>query len=195
MEETYQDLERVSQKTLQAFKEIMRFIGNCNHKRNQLKYAKGHKESGKIKRPSEIVEQINEKTGEISPFIFTGQATDLLYFNHAKNMPISEIAKIEDASLQTAVKSTFESAAKDGLLNVNSEKGIISLTDKGKKYISKPSFQKTAHKAQLNAFTKKLEQIKTSAAKTAGNALGVATKVGDAVIQTAVKAVKVLKKE
>ena len=75
-------------------------------------------------------------------FTFTGQSTDLSYFQNNNVMPIDFIEKIPDENIKNAVKEEFNKAALDGKLTIDPKNGTVTVTDKGKKFISKPAFQK-----------------------------------------------------
>lgn len=53
------------------------------------------------------------------PFSFSGQITDLSYFNSNEILPKEVIENIPDAELKEAVISNLELAEKQGLINVN----------------------------------------------------------------------------
>ena len=93
-----------------------------------------------LKAEKKKVPEMLEKTKD--DFIFTGQYTDLRYFEDAKTMPVSLIEKIPDADLKHCVKDEFNKSIADGLVNL--EKGKLTITDKGRKFISTSRFQKTA---------------------------------------------------
>ncbi|MEG0614212.1 MAG: hypothetical protein RR540_00535 [Oscillospiraceae bacterium] len=99
------------------------------------------------------------KIASDTPFIFTGQITDLSYFQNAKSMPISAINSLEP-ELQVAVKDNFEKAAKDGLIKIDNQTGTISITVKGEKYIQNPTFLEHAKIDQSRAFTIEMARLK-----------------------------------
>lgn len=146
MDETFNDIKQTAIETQRVLEYLDNFIGGIKKNMPSLNTKK---------LTSEIV-----KTNSELPFIFTGQITDLCYFQNNEIMPISAIAEIEDESLKQAVKSTFEECSKNKLVSINDENGTISLTKKGKKYINKESFVKQAKQDQLKAFKAKLESLK-----------------------------------
>ena len=79
------------------------------------------------------------------PFSFSGQITDLSYFNNNEILPKEVIENIPDAELKEAVISNLELAEKQGLINVNLDSGNITLTDSGREYISNPNFISAAN--------------------------------------------------
>lgn len=79
------------------------------------------------------------------PFSFSGQITDLSYFNTSDILPKEVIENIPDAELKEAVISNLELAEKQGLINVNLDSGNITLTDSGREYISNPNFISAAN--------------------------------------------------
>lgn len=83
------------------------------------------------------------------PFVFTGKSTDLIYFKDKPYMPMSAIDNISDNNLKDAVLRTVERAKKRGVINIKN--GVISLTDKGKKYTSELTFIAQAQNDQKNA--------------------------------------------
>ena len=74
------------------------------------------------------------------PFSFSGQITDLSYFNTNDILPKEVIDSIPDAELKEAVISNLELAEKQGLIDVDLNNGNITLTDSGREYINNPNF-------------------------------------------------------
>lgn len=74
------------------------------------------------------------------PFSFSGQITDLSYFNNNEILPKEVIENIPDAELKEAVISNLELAEKQGLIDVDLSSGNITLTDSGREYINNPNF-------------------------------------------------------
>ncbi len=85
-------------------------------------------------------------------FVFTGQSTDLRYFQNAESMPIKLIEQIPDESLKQAVMDEFNKAIRDGKLTMDLESKTLNITEKGKEFITKPEFQKAAAQ-DLQKFT------------------------------------------
>lgn len=85
------------------------------------------------------------------PFSFSGQITDLSYFNTNDILPKEVIDSIPDAELKEAVISNLELAEKQGLIDVDLNSGNITLTDSGREYINNPNFIRAANidKARL----------------------------------------------
>ena len=81
------------------------------------------------------------------PFSFSGQITDLSYFNANDILPKEVIDSIPDAELKEAVISNLELAEKQGLIDVDLNSGNITLTDSGREYINNPNFIRKAHSA------------------------------------------------
>lgn len=79
------------------------------------------------------------------PFSFSGQITDLSYFNTSDILPKEAIENIPDAELKEAVISNFELAEKQGLIDVDLNSGNITLTDSGREYINNPNFIRAAN--------------------------------------------------
>ena len=96
-----------------------------------------------VKTVIHFVNSIKDKTTD-SNFVFTGQSTDLRYFQNNSEMPISMIENIPDAELRNAVKDEFNKAALSGKINIDNKTGKITITEKGKEFINLPSFQKAA---------------------------------------------------
>lgn len=78
------------------------------------------------------------------PFSFSGQITDLSYFNANDILPKEVIDSIPDAELKEAVISNLELAEKQGLIDVDLNSGI-TLTDSGREYINNPNFIRAAN--------------------------------------------------
>lgn len=79
------------------------------------------------------------------PFSFSGQITDLSYFNTNDILPKEVIDSIPDAELKEAVISNLELAEKQGLIDVDLNSGNITLTDSGREYINNPNFIRAAN--------------------------------------------------
>lgn len=79
------------------------------------------------------------------PFSFSGQITDLSYFNANDILPKEVIENIPDAELKEAVISNLELAEKQGLIDVDLNSGNITLTDSGREYINNPNFIRAAN--------------------------------------------------
>lgn len=93
-----------------------------------------------------LIEQLNKLNGEKSDsdFTFTGQSTDLRYFENSDTMPIPMIESIPDENLKNAVKNEFSKAALSGKIEIDNQSGVISITDEGRKFIKHPEFKKAA---------------------------------------------------
>lgn len=79
------------------------------------------------------------------PFSFSGQITDLSYFNTSDILPKEVIENIPDAELKEAVISNLELTEKQGLIDVDLNSGNITLTDSGREYINNPNFIRAAN--------------------------------------------------
>ncbi len=79
-----------------------------------------------------------------SNFVFTGQSTDLRYFQENTEMPISLIENIPNEEIKNAVKDEFNKAALSGKITIDNKTGMITITEKGKEFINLPSFKKAA---------------------------------------------------
>jgi len=79
-------------------------------------------------------------------FVFTGKITDLSYFQNTNLMPFQFIENIPDERVKEAVKAEFNYAAKNGYIIIEPNSRMITITEKGKKYIDKPEFKKEAVK-------------------------------------------------
>ncbi len=101
-----------------------------------------------------LIEQLNKlnedaKTPDLltttnADFVFTGQSTDLRYFENCNDMPISLIENISDENLKNAVKNEFNKAVLSGKIEINNQSGLISITSKGREFINLPEFKKAA---------------------------------------------------
>ncbi|MBQ6252477.1 hypothetical protein [Ruminococcus sp.] len=80
-------------------------------------------------------------SGSDASFVFTGQSTDLRYFNRFNEMPISMIENIPDETLKNAVVDEFNKAVLSGKVRISKETGKIAITNAGKKFINKPEFK------------------------------------------------------
>lgn len=77
-------------------------------------------------------------------FIFTGQVTDLNYFQYASAMPIDYIENIQDEKLKSAVKDEFNKMARNGEIVIDPDSQMIVITDKGKAKIANQDFKNQA---------------------------------------------------
>lgn len=101
-----------------------------------------------------LIEQLNKlnedaKTPDLltvtnADFVFTGQSTDLRYFENYNDMPISLIENIPDENLKNAVKNEFNKAVLSGKIEINNQSGLISITAKGREFINLPEFKQAA---------------------------------------------------
>ena len=108
-------------------------------------------------------------------YCFSGQVTDLDYFSSADKMPFSTIDNIPDAQLKQAVCENFQQYSAEGFITIDNEKGVISITEKGKNYINDTSFKQTANieqsKAYKQALTTGLDTDFTSCVELTGDSL------------------------
>lgn len=97
-------------------------------------------------------------TGVNSDFVFTGQSTDLSYFYNFNEMPIELIEKIPNETLKNAVKDEFNKAVLDGKLEIDTRKGIVKITNKGRKFINKPKFQEALQQNTYNMISQQMQE-------------------------------------
>lgn len=90
-------------------------------------------------------------------FAFTGQLTDLRYFQTANVMPVSMIHNIPDEQIREAVMDTFNKAIASGKVNMNPERTQITITDRGRELLNRPTFQSAA-KADLQKMAERQMQ-------------------------------------
>lgn len=95
-----------------------------------------------LKRAKNTVPEISDNG---LPFSFSGQITDLSYFNTSDILPKEVIENIPDAELKEAVISNLELTEKQGLIDVDLNSGNITLTDSGREYINNPNFIRAAN--------------------------------------------------
>lgn len=95
-----------------------------------------------LKRAKNTVPEISDNG---LPFSFSGQITDLSYFNTSDILPKEVIENIPDVELKEAVISNLELAEKQGLIDVDLNSGNITLTDSGREYINNPNFIRAAN--------------------------------------------------
>ena len=105
-----------------------------------------------LKKREEALQNKELKLIGSEDFGFSGQITDLSYFSDNKYMPISAIEKIEDPELRNAVKDSFTKAQKKGLITIDNQKGIISITDKGTAYIKSRNFRKSCRNSRSRPY-------------------------------------------
>lgn len=125
---------------------------------------------GSVAKQTQAAPKVSSAVGvsEQLPFVFTGQITDLCYFDNNKLLPNSAINSL-DGELKAAVKDTFQMASKDGLVSIDNKNNYITLTEKGKTYISKPAFREAAKAEQLQAITSMKDALNTKVASTTAN--------------------------
>lgn len=140
-EEQYDDVVDTLKETGSVIEKFFSASGDAKdtvkNKLSLRKEKKNEKKALRNKSP-EMIDKVK------TDFIFTGQATDLRYFEDASAMPISLIENIKDPELREAVKDEMNKAIAEGNLKISN--GRLTITESGKKYISKPSFQKAADK-------------------------------------------------
>lgn len=152
-----------------------------------------------------VTSPIQASPSEEIPFVFTGQFTDMQYFQNNKILPHTTINSLPDEELKSAVVSNFEMAAKEGLIEIDKENHFMTLTEKGKTYISKPQFKEAARKDQLQAVAKLKNALNTTAidattqattatVTTASNVASAATTAGNAVVGGVTIAAKTVSK-
>lgn len=88
----------------------------------------------------------------IKDFVFTGQSTDLRYFQNVNSMPIDLIEQIPNEQLKSAVMDNFNKAIADGKLSIDLDTKTLHITEKGKEFISRPEFRSAAAQ-DLQTFT------------------------------------------
>lgn len=91
----------------------------------------------------QISKLINEKTVD-NEFVFTGQSTDLRYFEDFNEMPVSMIDNIPDENLKNTVRNEFSKAILSGKVKLDNERGVISITEKGREFLERPEFKRAA---------------------------------------------------
>ncbi len=79
-----------------------------------------------------------------SDFVFTGQSTDLRFFKDHNKMSIEMINSIPDETLKSAVMDEMNKAANAERVKIDLAENTITITQKGKSYINKPTFIKAA---------------------------------------------------
>ncbi len=89
-------------------------------------------------------EQIAEMAVNDPNFQFTGQVTDLRFFNDHAVMSMDMVTNIPDGELRAAVQDEFNRAARNGLIQIDPENRTIALTKEGQKYINQPTFKQAA---------------------------------------------------
>lgn len=94
-----------------------------------------------------LIDYLNKdknKAAANNGFVFTGQSTDLGYFNTNNTMPLSMIESIPDESLKHAIKDELGKAMLDGKLAFDKENNTLVITEKGKEYINRSEFKRAA---------------------------------------------------
>ena len=105
--------------------------------------------------------QIAELAVSNPNFVFTGQATDLRFFEEHAVMSMDMVRDIPDADLRYAVQDEMNHAAQAGYIQINPQTNCIALTEKGQKYISSPEFRQAAQR-HLSAATQELQAAQTT---------------------------------
>lgn len=91
----------------------------------------------------QISKLMDEKTAD-NGFVFTGQSTDLRYFENFDEMPVSMIDNIPDENLKNTVRNEFSKAILSGKVELDNERGVISITEKGREFLNRPEFKRAA---------------------------------------------------
>lgn len=99
---------------------------------------------GKIKEAMGSPIPARTETAAQESFAFTGQLTDLRYFQTANVMPVSMIQNIPDEQIREAVMDTFNKAIASGKVSMNPERTQITMTDRGRELLNRPTFQSAA---------------------------------------------------
>jgi len=148
------------------------------------------------------VSELLQGYGEVIPFTFKGDYTDLSYFWSADAMPLSKIGDITDTTLQDSVIEHFIDFQKRGFVKIDGR--AYTITKSGRESILEPSFVKNVMKrdlefnAKISSGINKAVQERTAknitqaAAKTTGAVLtggtsmaaDVAVKIAEEVIKT-----------
>lgn len=103
----------------------------------------------------------NSKNATTNDFVFTGQSTDLGYFNTNNTMPLSMIESIPDESLKHAIKDELGKAMLDGKLAFDKENNTLVITEKGKEYINRSEFKRAAAENISHTLTETQVQTET----------------------------------
>lgn len=103
----------------------------------------------------------NDKKAPTNDFVFTGQSTDLGYFNTNNTMPLSMIESIPDESLKHAIKDELGKAMLDGKLAFDKENNTLVITEKGKEYINRSEFKRAAAENISHTLTETQVQTET----------------------------------
>ncbi len=135
-EELSSEMKQKVQGTIQAVEMLQRFLNN---------FEAQNKDTSTDKLVSDTIDK-----GNVSGFNFTGQYTDLSYFNQSSKMPLDAIRNIGDENIKEAVKQNFIKAAQNGLIELNGDSFVI--TEKGKHEINKKNFIKAAQQDQTAAY-------------------------------------------
>ncbi len=135
-EELSSEMKQKVQGTIQAVEMLQRFLNN---------FEAQNKDTSTDKLVSDTIDK-----GNVSGFNFTGQYTDLSYFNQSSKMPLDAIRNIGDENVKEAVKQNFIKAAQNGLIELDGDS--FKITAKGREAINKKDFIKAAQQDQLNAY-------------------------------------------
>ncbi len=97
-----------------------------------------------VNKIAKATESLASAPTSLDSFAFTGQLTDLRYFQTANVMPVSMIQNIPDEQIREAVMDTFNKAIASGKVNMNPERTQITITDRGRELLNRPTFQSAA---------------------------------------------------
>lgn len=124
---------------------IQQTVSTCNNiSREIYRLYTQFNEQEKIAEKEAMNKAMKEVINPDPDFVFTGQMTDLSYFNNTNTMPFDYINNIKDEKLKAAVKDNFNTAARRGLVYIDPETQMIAITEKGKKFIEKKEFKNQA---------------------------------------------------
>ena len=136
-EELSSEMKQKVQGTIQGIEMLQSFLDNFNKGKSS--------DTATEKLVSDTIDK-----GNITSFNFTGQYTDLSYFNQSSRMPLDAIRNIGDENIKAAVKQNFIKAAQNGLIELDGDS--FKITAKGREAINKKNFIKAAQQDQLNAY-------------------------------------------
>lgn len=136
-EELSSEMKQKVQGTIQGIEMLQSFLDNFNKGKSS--------DTATEKLVSDTIDK-----GNITSFNFTGQYTDLSYFNQSSRMPLDAIRNIGDENVKEAVKQNFIKAAQNGLIELDGDS--FKITAKGREAINKKGFIKAAQQDQLNAY-------------------------------------------
>ena len=135
MSDELQQVENAGQEVIGVYADTIRFIHSFMNEMSEFK-------SSLPQRQPKPKDDTLSQMSSLTSFKFTGQDTDMCYFEQSDKMPLTAIANISDESVKKSVLESFNRFVEKDYLTIKD--GYLHITPKGKKYIQNDFFIKQA---------------------------------------------------